>query len=608
MIHENPQKAHYFMEGEINTTVFEDKMSVDIIASHLPELRELYLQSQESKGLQTQTFRFLPVHEVIHRLGLDGQMAQVLNQPSTPYRMKGTPPGRDLSNTPSKELLGSDHNGDYAANLRSDGEDSEEELKRIVFEFRDRYYVNEDQEMQKEVEKFNKASTSPYDHCHSDCSDEYALSASGITQRNQKFLFGSPSSHGERSQSFGAVEESLQEDETPRSLVCSFFRKYWFTDLFEENVLRDGQDKYGSLALNEFYASLQPRTERTSKSTAGKLNIRKLQREDYYYKLDDEISREMHEKKKAAKLSSDYQAQDSKKEDEEDDKKSVPPLLMNFIDQKALEMQDNDKQSNYTFGFPAKPDANPDVSKDKKRDAKEDSKPKATPKKKKKKGNQIIIDDNEEEASLFRSKPKKGKAKKNEIRQQQQAKTQVVKEEVFPDDEVSEIPQTGLEESLDNEKDEVIEDLLKKKTDKKGDFTNPSDITTQANMETVVGETTPVRSETAATFPTSDAANAEAADGKDKKKKKKKVKKPTVASKPGSQAKDAVNEELSQPDKEKDLAITEVDGMLRKNDNLLLLIFDVLDNNFISEEFYVDKRRHFSKYVYVSDLGSKIGK
>ena len=341
------------------------------------------------------------------------------------------------------------------------------------------------------------------------------------------------------------------------------------------------------------------------------MNIRKLPKEDYYYKLDDDISREMHERRKFSNGSpqiANFLEPESKKESPEKEKSTVQPLLMNFIDQKTLEMQENEKPSTFGFGFVTSPGALTEGSKDKKADLKDESKPKATPKKKKRKGNQIIIDDNEEEASIFRTKPKKGKSKKNEIRQQQLAKTQTIKEEVFQDDEVSEIPQAGLEESLDNDKDEMIEDLLKKKTEKKEDESHPSTLTNQGNQETTAGEGTPVRSETAATFPVSDSTNIETGDGKDKKKKKKKAKKATVVAKPGSQVKDPANEELNQPDKEKDTAITEVDGMLRKNDNLLLLIFDVLDNNFISEEFYVDKRRHFSKYVYVSDLGTKVGK
>jgi hypothetical protein len=318
----------------------------------------------------------------------------------------------------------------------------------------------------------------------------------------------------------------------------------------------------------------------------------------------------MHERRRTAKSPhiTNFLDADQKKEDQEKDKANMQPLLMNFIDQKALEMQENDKQSSFTFGFPTKPVTTTDVSKDRKSDPKGEDRTKATPKKKKKKGNQIIIDDNEEEASLFRTKPKKGKAKKNEVKLPQPIKTPVIKEEVFQDDEVSEIPQTGQEESLDNDKDEMIEDLLTKKTDKKDDISHPSDLTNQAHLDTAIGDGSPARSETAVTFPTLDGANLEAGDAKAKKKKKKKAKKAPVATKPGSQVKDAVNEELNQPDKEKDVAITEVDSMLRKNDNLLLLIFDVLDNNFISEEFYVDKRRHFSKYVYVSDLGMKTGK
>jgi hypothetical protein len=583
-------------------------MSVDIINSNLTDLKDIYLSSSESKHMQTQTLRFLPVHEVIRRLGLESQMTQLIND-VMPYRVKSSSPLRDSSKTPSKEVLGSDHHDD-AANFRSDNEDSEEDLKRIVFEFRDRYYVNEDQELQKEVEKFNKASTSPYDQGHSEYSDENQLSANGIMRRNHKFLFNSGSSNDDRSCSIGAVEESLYDEETPRSLIHSGFRKCWFTDLFEEFAQKESLDKYSSNPLYDIYVNGAPRGDRTSKSTNTKLSIRKLPREDYYYKLDDDISREMHEKRKGARSPApppNFLDCDDKKEREKSSI-STAPLLMNFIDQKTLEMQENDKQSTYTFGFPNKQGAKTDDSKDKKVDPKDSSKPKTTPKKKKKKGNQIIIDDNEEEASLFRTKPKKGKAKKNDIRQQQLAKAQEVKEEAFQDDEVSEIPQTGLDESLDNDKDELIEDLLTKRSDTRYGLRQPSELANQGNTDTPAGEDSPARSETAATFPTSDGLNTEAGDGKDKKKKKKKPKKPTIVSKPGSQTKDVVNEELSQPDKEKDIAINEVDVVLRKNENLLLMIFDVLDNNFMSEEFYVDKRRHFRKYVYVSDLGTKTGK
>lgn len=595
------------MEGEINTTVFEDKMSVDIITSHLSDLKDIYLNSLESKHLQTQTFRFLPVHEVIRRLGLEGQLNQLINE-AMPYRIKNTSLLRDSSQSPSKEVLGSDQLDD-AANFRSEAEDSEEDIKRIVFEFRDRFYVNEDQEIQKEVEKFNKASTSPYDQGHSEYSDDNALSANGIMRRNLKFLLNSRNSNDDGSYSIGAVEESLHDEETPRSLVKSSLRKYWFTDQFEDLTLKESPDKFNTNPLYDIYVNGATRGERTSKSTNIKLNIRKLPREDYYYKLDDDISREMHERRKGAKSPAPVANFRVLEESKEPEKPRTPeaPLLMNFLDQKTIENQEIDKHS-YGFGFLNKTGIKPEPSNDKNEDTKDGNKPKTTPKKKKKKGNQIIIDDNEEEASLFRTKPKKGKAKKNEIRQQQLAKANVIKEEVFQDDGVSEIPQTGFDESIDNDKDDMIEDLLTKKSDKNEDSNLPIEKNSKGIGEIQQGEGSPVRSETAAGFPSSDPLNTEGGDAKDKKKKKKKPKKSAAPAKPGSQTKEAVNEEFSQPDKEKDVAITEVDGLLRRNDNLLLLIFDVLDNNFMSEEIYVDKRRHFSKYVYVSDLGTKTGK
>lgn len=615
LVHENPKKAHYFVEGDINTAVYEDRMSFDIIAQHLDDIRVQQAKHKQTQIGTSKHLAFLSVSDILRKMGLDQKSNANYDASQSPYRVKSPSHAKDESQTYSQDLYGSELRHDLVNN--TEPEDSEEELKKIVFEFKDRYYVNEDQEIQKEVEKFNKASTqSAYDNCHSDISIDNQLNASGIMRRNLKFLFDLNSSNDDASVSYGAAETSLLEDDTHRSFNRSALRKYWFTDVFEDLPLKEAGERSAGSGLYDQYLSAiyQPwqagAKEPPHRHRSKQPSIRKLQREDYYYRIDADMSREMRERQANKRFGPTGSFLDSapKTEDLEESSKdparSTQPLLINYIDEKALESQDNDKTSELEFAMsvPRKETERPSKE-DKKGRSRDADKPKASGKKnKKKKVNQVIIDDNEEDVSLFRTKPKKGKAKKNEIRQQQMAKSKVSNEVVIPDG-VSEIPQRGLDESIDHENDEMIDDLIKKRTDQ-AEQTGAEVRPVEPVESTFAKDASPGASVMTPTLKAAEPSNLDG-DSRDKKKKKKKAKKAAVAVKPGSTAKEQVNEEVNQSDKEKDLAITEIDGILRRNDNLLLLMFDVLDNNFMAEEFYVDKRRHFSKYVYVSDLGSK---
>lgn len=617
LIHENPKKAHYFVEGDINTTLFEDRMSLDIVSQHIDDIREQYMSNRKMKSRPSKNGMFLSVPELIRKMGLDLNLGDDNEMNSSPYRLKSPSQAKDESNTYSQGLYSNELRHDLVNN--TDADDSEDDLKKIVFEFNDRYYVNEDQEIQKEVERFNKASTgSVYDNHHSDISADQQLNASGIMKRNLKFLFDVNSSNDDGSVSYGAAETSLIDEDTHRSFNRSGLRKYWFTDVFEDASPKENSEKGLNAGLYDHYLSglYQPwqanHRDNHHRQRSKQPLIRKLQKEDYYYRIDTDMSREMKEKQMRKNRSGAMESfldSPPKTEDLEETSKgparSAQPLLINFIDEKALESQDNDKTSELDFTLSVPRKETEKLSKDDKKGKSRDAdKPKASGKKnKKKKVNQVIIDDNAEDVSLFRTKPKKGKAKKNEIRQQQMAKSKVTAEVVIPDG-VSEIPQRGLDESIDHENDEMIDDLIKNRADdleENCDSQQPKE-----QLETTFAkESSPGLPETNLITRGADTLLPDGGDSKDKKKKKKKAKKATVAVKPGSTAKDQANEEVNQCDKEKDVAITEIDNMLRRSDNLILLMFDVLDNNFMAEEFYVDKRRHFSKYVYVSDLGSK---
>lgn len=174
---------------------------------------------------------------------------------------------------------------------------------------------------------------------------------------------------------------------------------------------------------------------------------------------------------------------------------------------------------------------------------------------------------------------------------------------------MSEIPYQSIEESVDTDNND-LQSIIKnpptldrsrsgliKNSDIEGVEEEPVEANIRATSEIRMPKATiEVHSERK-----NELAYAEGSPETDqKKKKKKKVSK--AAGKNGFKDQDA---DIIQTDTDKDHMITELDSILKKRDNVLASIFDVLENNFISEEIYVDKKRHYSKYVYISNINSK---
>lgn len=620
--------------------MFEDRMSLDILQDHLEDFKQQYIESKDNRALLPHSPWFLPVYEIVRKIGLESQMLTLIAHTRT-----GITSSRGLDDQKSK------YDDDISrSDCRNLCPQESMKLNEISFdngnypeeyiEYKDNFYVDEGHEVLLEVNRFNRlGERTPEMESHHTQSFE-SIDAQGIVNRNMTFLESEAidRSH-EGDHLFPSTctprqsDDSSQEEEHPSKYSLGVMRS-WVIDFLDQNPFRDWANTKLKSALYDFFlhglftareAKLPTFQLTPSRETLplpqpkGKKQpqIQKLAKEDYYYKLDEESVQKILERKRASREAGKADGLTDSDPIKPVETFNNTPLLSHTMDQHELEKLNNSGQElEYLL---------PGIN-DKKTLGEDDPKGKGKQNKKTKKGKkpttQVVVDKEGSEFTSIFGKTKKSKQKKDQKQpQKQQVKSKNAKDDIQIDGvSVSVIP-NGSDNSIINENDEIISDFIGQEQANDGgmlisdtagaieDQNNPQDGSREEDTSPVNHSPTPVESDirlvkAAVSTPQEaehqiDSPADKSVDGKDKKKKKKKPKKPAVT-KPG-QAKEAPLEELSQIDKEKDSAIAEIDNILKRNDNLVLSILEVLDNNFMSEEFYVDKRRHFSKYVYISD-------
>ena len=600
-------------------------MSTDIIENNLEEIHSKYFSTPDSFKHASKNPLFLSVQEIIRKLGFGGILPD-----STPVNWTVT---EDKQREPS-----------------SSGEDSLD-LKNFAFEYNDTFYVNEDQEIQKNVERYNKRG---FENCQEtgDTSSENMPGFEEIIKRNKDFLDNAQSEGNDSGFSHGPdltfEEQSSEESVQPAAWQM---RRRWFFEPQEDLVVRDVASKVSSTAvfdiiMNNMLGSIdfnisrlyfeagargqEARPEPLDRQPKPATPMKKpeppkrIDKELYLYKLDEARTKLIQERTKALKSASASKHETPAPTAPADPHPDRQPV------EEAPDFKPPQPPQPQQPPNPSEPTANPSTANTHSMENVESSgwldhreevlifeadqprleetaapKPALSKKPKKRQGNFLIEADQEQ--SLFG--PPKQKKNKNKKNQKVQQKAVLVQKKAQNFDGVSEI--NCKEESFNDEGDfgeigELMDHYPNGQSqsqmlavDDEGIKAFNSEV-----LASLEGGKLAKAAQNKDSHSDQDNGNSDG-EGKEKKKRKKKPKKPAPAV--SSPQKEVEVEQVIIPDREKDLAVTKIDEFLRNNDNISAIL-GVLAEEPIGEEVYVDKKRLYTKIVLVSDTSAKGGK
>lgn len=519
-------------------------------------------------------------------------------------------------------------------------------IAQMIFELDDQFYVHEDKELLFEIDQnarrmiFRRSSEENSHDQFEDDDDEFSKTT--IVKLNKEFL-----EQGDATFQDDLHELGLSDSDDGPLTLPGELPAPWFIDLVEDKSIFESQtgSKFSASLYDErspmlkvLKASPVPKNINLPQAVTGKKKKMRLgyheeiptnsgqvffTQDDLLYKVDPEILANLRKSKKPPEPSASQptasqtqsileSAPEVQEQPQIQQAKANPSLLIHHIDPNLLEKEEAAPRSS-SEEISISPNKNGGGSKPTaaKVEVEDSSKAGKTVKKNKKgkkaTGTLVLIDDETEDkpsgllGSLISGKKQSKKAKQAAKQQKLLAEAAKQQKEEFNLDEVSEIQHDRsaegeiLGESLENP---MVDEIDVPRQSTRELHISPKDSRPQ---ETLFLDEEPHRAEVeeVQTEP------RESSEGADKKKRKKKAKKgaqTTTKTLPNGKI-DPLFEELSQPDKEKDTNITYVDSILRKagHENIASLILQVLDNESMSEEFFVDKRKYYTKYVYVAD-------
>lgn len=710
---------------------FEEQMSTVIIEEHLGEIKDRYseiknamsrsgswtvitgLKALTAAGVQhprdyenqgyscrLNSSQFLPVPEIIKKLGLESKMQEILESKSS--RLKGSSSIRKPLADASHTVNGSERGArgwetspkpkpqTYQANrsdmqmsrqpsdyyrsilpdqlvhfeLSGNQDDSDAlgneasksgwvNLAHMVFESGDQFFVHEDRELLYEIDQnarrmiFRRSSEGNstdlideeedenYKEIVGKLNKEYLEQGDTTSQEDPYELGLSDSDEGIAPLPGELTSPWLFENVEDRSILESATGTKFNTSLYDErsSTLR-------ILQVSPVPANVTVPQAPVSKKKKVKPGFHEevpnnfgqvtFTLNDLLYKVDPELLARLKKSKKAAQTpisqptasqtQSILEPAPEPQEAAPQAPKVNPSLLINHIDPTLLEKEENHARSSSEElsispnknGGASKPTASKVESEDPSKAAKTGKKGK---KNKKTTNTLVLVDDEMDDkpsgllGSLIPSKKQSKKAKQAAKQQKLAAEQAKQQKEELNLDEVSEIQHERSEdvemlaESLDNPIADDHESSTLLRSTRELEL-GPRDFRAQEALLLDDDKHRLAKPEIENSEP------RDSSEGMDKKKKKKKPKKgaQTVTKTLPNGKVDPLFEELSQPDKEKDSAITQVDMILRRAgpENIASLILQVLDNDFMAEEIFVDKRRYYTKYVYVADAVASV--